>query len=115
MKHIHTRPQPAANRIFPALCRSHGLPQPVAEHRFCPARRWRFDYAWPAAKLALEVEGGLWIAGRHNRPSGMLKDFEKYNRAAVLGWRILKCTPQQLLTADLVRSVGEALSEGRVA
>lgn len=101
------------NRLFPALCRSYGLPEPAAEYRFCE-RRWKFDWAWVDRKLALEVEGGLWIMGRHSRPSGMLKDFEKYNRAAVLGWRILKCTPQQLLTADLVRSVGEALSEGRV-
>ena len=98
------------NRLFPALCRSYGLPEPVAEYRFCE-RRWKFDYAWPDRKLALEVEGGLWIMGRHNRPSGMLKDFEKYNRAAVLGWRILKCTPRTLCTSATLETIKEAIAE----
>lgn len=31
----------------------------VAEHRFHPFREWRFDYAIPELKIALEVEGGI--------------------------------------------------------
>lgn len=33
-------------------------PEFVREHRFHPTRRWRFDFAWPDEKVALEVEGG---------------------------------------------------------
>ena len=58
------------------------------------------DFAFLRAKVALEVEGGIWLpgGGRHNRGKGMLKDMEKYNRAAALGWRIVRCTPQTLIT-----------------
>ena len=63
------------------------------EHRFHPERRWRFDFAWPAQLVALEVEGGTWIAGRHNRGSGFAADCEKYNAAAIAGWRVLRVTP----------------------
>jgi hypothetical protein len=45
-----------------AVLRAVGLPVPIREHRFAPPRRWRFDYAWPAHRLALEIEGGTWTA-----------------------------------------------------
>lgn len=73
-----------------------GWGMPVAEHRFHPTRRWRFDYAWVQHKLALEIEGGIWVGGRHNRATGFVKDVEKYNEAAVLGWRVLRLTPAQV-------------------
>lgn len=88
-----------------AFFKAHGLPEPVPEYQFEPSRKWRFDFAWQAM-VALEVQGGIWTRGRHVRPAAMLKEFEKLNRAAVLGWRILFVTPDQLLTkatADLVR------------
>lgn len=69
-----------------------GLPAPVPEFRFAPPRRWRFDYAWPALMLAAEIEGGTWTGGRHVRGRGYERDCEKYNAAAVLGWRVLRVT-----------------------
>lgn len=92
------------------MCLTYGLPAPVPEYRFHPVRRWRFDWAWVDAKVALEVEGGLFIGGRHNRPIGMQADFEKYNRAACMGWRVLKCTPRTLCTSGTVEDVKEAIS-----
>lgn len=68
----------------------------VPEYRFAPPRRWRFDYAWPAHKVALEVEGGVWTGGRHTRAVGFMKDMEKYNEAACLGWRIVRVVPTEL-------------------
>lgn len=73
------------------------------EHRFHPTRRWRFDLAHPAIGLAVEVEGGVWIRGRHSRGSGMTADCEKYAEALILGWDVLR------VTTDQVRS-GQALS-----
>lgn len=67
-----------------------------SEYKFHPARKWRFDFAIPEYKIAIEIEGGIWLIGRHNRPISMIKDFEKYNEAAKLGWRILKYTPEQV-------------------
>lgn len=85
-----------------------GLPAPVAEHRFEPERRWRFDYAWPEAKIALEVEGGIYTGGRHTSSAGFVKDMAKYNRAAVLGWRVLRIEPKHLLTLATAQMVKEA-------
>jgi len=61
------------------------------EYRFHPTRKWRFDVAFPQVKIALEIEGGIWQYGRHNRASSFLKDMEKYNEAAAIDWLVLRC------------------------
>lgn len=86
----------------------HGL-FPVAEHRFDEKRKWRFDFAFIDALVALECEGGVWTGGRHTRGSGFLGDIAKYNRAAVLGWRVLRTTPGELCMAETVLMVKDAL------
>lgn len=55
-------------------------------------RRWRFDYAIPSKRIALEIEGGIFVQGRHTRGSGYLKDIEKYNTAVLLDWRVIRST-----------------------
>lgn len=95
--------------MFPALCVSMGLPKPVAEHKFHPTRKWRFDFAWPEYLVALEVNGGSWVAGRHNTGSGTAKDREKFTNAAIYGWRVLYCSPQEIMRGDTLDSVRKAL------
>lgn len=97
--------------LFLALVKRAKLPRPEPEHQFAPPRRWRFDYAWPAQRVALEVEGGVWTGGRHTRGSGFLKDMEKYNRAASLGWRVVRCTPSTLATLDTIALLTDTLRE----
>ena len=92
-------------RLFELILAKEGL-QYVTEYRFHPTRKWRADYAFIDANLLVEVEGGLWIGGRHNRPISMIKDFEKYNSATMIGWSILKFTPSQLnecATIDMIK------------
>lgn len=79
------------------------LPAPISEHRFKPPRRWRFDLAWPAQLVAIEIEGGVWSYGRHLRPAGFLRDCEKYNEAACLGWKVIRVTHEQLNDGTALR------------
>jgi hypothetical protein len=96
-------------------CQGLGIPAPEAEYRFSPPRRWRFDYAWPGAKVALEVQGGLFTRGRHTRGPALLKEHEKLNRAALLGWRLVYCTPREHLSGEGFRRVAHVLTmEGRL-
>lgn len=72
------------------------LPAPVAEYRFAAPRRFAFDRAWVAQRVAVELEGGVWSGGRHTRPAGYERDCEKYNIAVVEGWRVLRFTAKAL-------------------
>jgi hypothetical protein len=95
--------------IFAAWCRTNGLPLPTPEYRFHPDRRWRFDFAWEKQQVAVEVQGGIWTRGRHTRGAALLKEWEKLNTAATLGWRILYCQPDDLLTTQFMATLKQAL------
>ena len=43
--------------------------------------------------LAVEYEGSSY--GRHQRWGGYRGDIEKYNEAAILGWKVLRYGPRQ--------------------
>lgn len=100
---------------FDRQCDLAGLPRPIAEYKFHPTRKWKFDWAILGPPLlAIEVEGGAWIGGRHTRGAGFVKDLEKYAEATVLGWRILRVTPQQIADGTALTLVDRIL-RGKVA
>jgi len=96
---------------FLNICEKAALPKPELEYRFHPERMWRFDFAWPKYKLALEVDGGVFLpgAGRHNSGAGFSGDCEKLNSAAVIGWRILRVFPKDLLKIETIEMVRRAM------
>lgn len=108
-----------SERVFLALLKQGGIPDPMHEFRFAdlqqPPRRWRFDYSWPASKVALEVEGGAFVRGRHTRGVGFKNDLEKYNTATALGWRLLRVTPDDLTHPQTITWIQQALQHSQPA
>lgn len=96
--------------MFTRLCFTELHAECVKEHRFYKPRKWRFDYALPLYKIAVEVEGGVWTGGRHVRPQGFLGDIEKYNTAALLGWRVFRTTPDKLISNSMILLLKNAIS-----
>lgn len=80
------------------------------EWMFHPVRRWRFDFAIPARKIALEVQGGLYVQGGHVRGGYVEKEHEKRNEAAIMGWRILYCTPKEVKSGKALELIRRALA-----
>lgn len=97
-------------KIFYAGIESEGLPVPVAELEFSSNRKFRFDFAFPSHKLAIEFEGGVWIEGAHNRGKGFVKDMEKYNLACVHGWRLLRFQPIEVRKSKTYETIKQALN-----
>jgi very-short-patch-repair endonuclease len=87
------------------LCRGPAL---VTELRFHPDRRWRFDFAHEASKVAIEINGGIWSNGRHVRGTGYLRDREKINAAQALGWKVFELGTGQV-TLDNVQLIIEVI------
>lgn len=102
--------------IVAAFFEGQKLPLFVREHIFDSRteRKWRFDFAWLEEKVALEVEGGIWIAGGHSRGSGVAKDMAKYNSAVLLGWKVLRCQPKELCTMATVTMLKQLLDGEQV-
>lgn len=64
----------------------------VTEHTFLKDRRFRFDVAIPELKIGIEYEGIHSAQSRHTNAAGYTTDCDKYNLAAVNGWRVLRFT-----------------------
>ena len=60
---------------------------------FHPTRKWRFDFCFKEAFLAIEIQG---YGTGHNSYEGMKKDYEKHNAAISLGWSVI-----YLISGDL--------------
>jgi very-short-patch-repair endonuclease len=75
-----------------------------------PSER-KHQFAWPAAMLAVEVEGGNWVNGRHVRAKGFAADCEKYNAAALGGWRVLRFTPAMVEDGIALYAIERALCQ----
>jgi hypothetical protein len=118
--------------VFLAICKANGFVEPTPEYRFgaeaaggpgkglrkrlddCGLSDWRFDYAWPAEKIALEVEGGVFTRGRHTRGKGYMEDMRKYNEAKVRGWIVLQCVPDTLCRSETIELLHRAFQLRRI-
>lgn len=88
--------------------RALGLEQPIREYRFFDARGWRFDFAWPELKIAVEIEGAVgW--GRHTQKAGFTNDCDKYNQAALMGWHVFRFTSKMAIDGRAVNRMGAIL------
>lgn len=96
-------------QAFVLLLRARKMPIPEMEFRFHETRRFRLDFAWVEYKVGLEVDGGIWTSGAHGRGTGILRDQLKTNLAAGMGWRILRCTPSQLMSDETLHHIERAL------
>lgn len=86
-----------------------GFPAPEKEFLFHHKRKWRFDLAWPQLLIAVEIEGGIWVGGRHVRGEGYEADCEKYNEAQMAGWMVLRFTPGMFKRGKAGNAIEKAL------
>ena len=65
---------------------------PQRQFKFDPERKWRFDFAWPYVKVAVEIDGGVFQAQAtgHRSIDGIVSSMEKSNAAAMQGWCLLR-------------------------
>lgn len=106
-----------------ALWHSLGISGALAEYQFHMERKWRFDFAFPKARVAVEVQGAIFgtgqrckvcgqtKAGGHTRGAALVKEYEKLNAAALAGWRILYCQPREIQTVEFGKVVKLTLGE----
>jgi very-short-patch-repair endonuclease len=82
------------------------------EVRFHSTRKWRFDFAWQSVRLAVEVQGGIWLGSRgsHTSAKGRERDCEKNNEAALDGWRVLQVTSTHIKSGEAVAWIERALA-----
>lgn len=114
--------RPDLNGIFKGQLIQYGVTGWKEEHYFHTRRKWRFDFAWPELKIAVEIHGGTYVpkhqlderrqgAGAHSRGAHQRRDFEKWSEAAILGWRVLHGDTKDVRKSSLVEKVTRLLHQ----
>jgi len=75
--------------VFVQVVRSMGLPNPRRQFTvILRGRKYRLDFAWPALRLAVEIDG----ASVHG-PGALGADLYRQNQILLDGWLVLRFTP----------------------
>lgn len=82
----------AIKTVLWLLHREDFIEKAVEELQFSNERKFRFDWALPGVKLAIEYEGLMSQKSGHTTIGGYTKDCEKYNLAQIEGWTVLRYT-----------------------
>lgn len=97
---------------FALFWRSLGGPELEREFRFHPERKWRADFAHIESRTLIEIEGGIYVQGRHNRAAGFIADAEKYLEAFLAGWAVVRLTSAQISTPTVERLIAAVRARG---
>lgn len=76
---------------------------------------YRFDFAWPEQKIAVEVDGGTWRKGAHSSGAGIARDRMKDESALRLGWTVYRCTTEMVLWGRAVETIAILLAQREAA
>ncbi len=100
-------------RQFEAVWARCGGPALKPEHNFDEERKWAADYFLETPngqKIIIELDGGVWTSGRHNRAGGFINDCIKLNAAALLGYRVIRI-PTGFATDNYLTEIIERIKE----
>lgn len=105
-------PKTELHEYLAYAARAHGLNWALeTELRFHPSRRWRFDYAWPAGKIAVEYDGIMFGDASHSSLAGILRDAEKCNEAQAMGWRVFRANAKTVKDGSFFALIDAVLVE----
>jgi hypothetical protein len=97
-------------------CKQQKLPVGVPEFIFHPTRRWRYDRAWPAHRLVVDIDGGAWLhrhgktAHSHGQGAGFERDRKKDAEAMLLGFRVLRVTTKMVQSGAAIEYLRHLLT-----
>ena len=100
--------QSAPEATFAMQCRVVGI-KVEPEFKFHPVRKWRADFAITDKMILIEIEGGVWIQGRHQTGKGFSADCEKYSHAALLGYRVFRFTTDMVNSGEAINMIEQTL------
>ena len=91
----------------------------IREFNYLPSMpKVRCDFFFEKANLIVEIEGGvtLWVngkkvRGRHTSHIGFTKDCIKYNQAVILGYSVMRMTPDHVKSGQALCWIEEFLKK----
>ena len=82
---------------FESLLEYNGIEEYIRNYRqVVPKRRYELDFAWPALKVGIEIQGGVWLRRSGHTRAGQVANYRKLNLETIYGWRVLQFSTDML-------------------
>jgi very-short-patch-repair endonuclease len=76
------------------------------ESMLIPQRKFRCDFVHRPSRVVIEINGGTWINGRHNRSSSMQSEYEKLNLLTYHNYRVFQLS-SAMINPIVLRMIGD--------
>ena len=76
------------------------------ENRLIADRKFRVDFLI-GKDAVIEIEGQTWRKGGHSSGVGIIRDMEKYNLLAALGYKVFRFTTEQATSGEALKWLRE--------
>lgn len=109
------QPKSEGEETFALHCGIYKIPY---EREACliPGRKWRVDFlidqpleCADGSRIVVEIEGGTWMMGRHQRGQGYENDARKYNALTLAGYRVFRFTTGMVQSGEAIDTVRKLL------
>lgn len=75
-------------------------------------KNYRFDYAWPNKKIAIEYQGGVFMRkSGHTNVTGQTRDWKKINEAQLKGWIVILVNPKTIDDGSFIKQLKRAFKQ----
>lgn len=114
-KAIKTKPDYKADLV--QQCKLVGLPPLEPEFYFARPRKFRADWRVKNLPVLIEYEGGIFMPGKagHSSVSGIMRDIEKLNMAAIAGYIVIRVTPKHVVSGEALQWIEQAVERAKLA
>lgn len=98
-------------RRFAELCRLNGIPEPKTEVCILQGSklRWDFYFDHNGQRLAIELQGGIFVRSAHSTGVGLQRDYDKLNACIAYGVPCMMCSYQSLLKKITIKQIKQVL------
>lgn len=102
-----------AEELLAFQIKAAGLDGFERQYRYAKPRKLAADFAWPASRLLVECDGGIFSRQAHGSITGILADIDRANTATLTGWRRLRVTPDMVKSGVALQLIEAALTDKR--
>lgn len=79
------------------------------EFKFKSDRKFRFDFAHPATRVAIEIQGARWVKSAHSSGGGIERDCIKFSIAASCNWLVFPFTDSMIGNTTYLNLVAKTI------
>ena len=83
----------------------------LRDYKLLEHRRFKADFVHLQSKTAIEIQGGVWVGGRHNRGLGYINDCKRMLELISNGWTVIYLV-KEMFNEEFLEKIAGVIRHG---